>query len=90
MPAFFGGAAQASVRQAIYDGTLTLADLQKASPATRALDTAQRRLSGYAGTPRTHRLSCATAAACNAYRQFPAALGFRGAGTGGEMRRLRC
>ena len=37
---FFDGAARAWVRQAIDDGTLTLPDLQKASPATRAFVTA--------------------------------------------------
>ena len=37
---FFDGAARAWVRQAVDDGTLTLPDLQKASPATRAFVTA--------------------------------------------------
>jgi hypothetical protein len=47
---FFDGAARAWVRRAIDDATLTLVDLQKASPATRALVTAQSRLSGYRGS----------------------------------------
>jgi hypothetical protein len=42
---FFDGAARAWVRQAVNNGTLTLADLQKASPATRAFVTALIRYS---------------------------------------------
>ena len=37
----FDGAARSWVRQAIDDGALSLGDLQKASPAARALVTAQ-------------------------------------------------
>ena len=45
----FDGAARSWVRQAVDDGSLTLPDLQKASPATRALVTAQSRLVGLPG-----------------------------------------
>jgi hypothetical protein len=42
----FDGAARAWVRQAVIGGALTIEELQKASPATRALATAQSRPSG--------------------------------------------
>jgi hypothetical protein len=48
---YFDGAARAWVRRAVNDGTVTLPDLQKASPAARALVTAQSRLSGYRRSP---------------------------------------
>jgi len=47
----FDGAARAWVRQAVIGGALTIDELQKASPATRALVTAQSPLSGYRRSP---------------------------------------
>ena len=47
----FDGAARAWVRKAVIGGALTIEELQKASPATRALVTAQSPLSGYRRSP---------------------------------------